>query len=290
MPRLSLSGGQSLALGSSTVQAAYLGSELQHFNPKAIPGIEAWWDASDSSTVTLDSGRVAALADKSGNGRHATNGTSCSTQPDYIIAARNGRNVARFDAASTQQLTVPSSQALFKYLHDGTASYVAAVFSTGVVADPNGLFAIFGNNLTATANVGIVFQVDDRTPTFNMVLRIAIAGGVGGAWAAIQDTASAFVPNQTHLADVLLDVDNATASERIAATIDGAAISQTNVSTLSASASNATANLQIGAAGNLAQPHTGDICELLFFSQQPTEAARNAIRQYLSGKWGVTLA
>lgn len=260
------------------------------FNPLSIAGLAAWWDFADASSVTLDSGRVSAVADKSGNGKTAENSTSGSTQPDYVSGGRNGRNIARFDASLTQRLTVDNSQATFKFLHDGTASYIAAVFSTGVVADPNGLFAIFGNNLTATSNVGIVLQVDDRTPTFNMLLRIAIARGVGGAWGAIQETASAFASNQTHLVDVLLDADNATASERIAATVDGAAISQTNVSTLSASASNATANLQIGAAGNQSQPHTGDICELLFFSQQPTLAQRLALRRHLSRKWGVTLA
>ena len=290
MPVLNLSDSQTLALGTSAVKAAYLGSELKHFNPKAISGLEAWWDASDTSSVTLDAGRVAALADKSGNSRHATNGTSGSTQPEYATAARNGRNVARFSAASTQRLTVDDSQAAFKFLHDGTASYVAAVFSTGFIADPNGLFAIFGNNLTSTTNVGIVLQVDDRTPTFNMLLRIGIARGVSGGWCAIQENASAFVPDQTHLVDVLIDADNATASQRVSPSVDGATLSETNTSTLSASASNATANMQIGAAGNQAQPHTGDICEILMFSQQPTLSQRLALLGYLSLKWGVILA
>lgn len=290
MPVLNLSDSQSLALGSSAVKAAYLGSELKHFNPKAISGLEAWWDASDTSSVTLDAGRVAALADKSGNSRHATNGTSGSTQPEYVAAARNGRNVARFSAASTQRLTVDDSQAAFKFLHDGTASYVASVFSTGFIADPNGLFAIFGNNLTSQSNVGFVLQVDDRTPTFNMLLRVAVSRGVGGGWCATNETASAFVPNQTHLVDVLVDADNATASQRVLPSVDGAAVTPTNTSTLSASASNATANMQIGAAGNQAQPHTGDICEILMFSQQPTLSQRLALLGYLSLKWGVILA
>ena len=259
-------------------------------SPLSIDGLEAWWDFADASSVTLDSGRVSAVADKSGNGQTAANSTSGSTQPDYILAGRNGRNIARFAAASTQRLTVDNSQATFKFLHNGTASYVAAVFSTGFVADPNGLFAIFGNNLTSTSNVGIVLQVDDRTPTFNMLLRIGIARGVAGGWCAIQQNASAFVPNQTHLVDVLIDADNATASQRVLPSVDGAAVTPTNTSTLSASASNATANMQIGAAGNQAQPHTGDICEILMFSQQPALAQRVALRRYLASKWGITLA
>jgi hypothetical protein len=35
---------------------------------------------------------------------------------------------------------------------------------------------------------------------------------------------------------------------------------------------------------------TGDICELLMFSQIPTAAARDLIRRYLGAKWGVTVA
>jgi hypothetical protein len=46
----------------------------------ALAGLEAWWDASDESTVTLDSGRIAGLADKSGNGRDAVNATTGTTQ------------------------------------------------------------------------------------------------------------------------------------------------------------------------------------------------------------------
>ena len=109
-----------------------------------LAGLEAWWDASDATTVTLDSGRVSELADKSGNGRDAVNATTGTTQPTYETAARNGLNVVRFDAASTQRLTVASSTATFKFLHDGTPSYIALVKATGSSVDPNGIFALFG--------------------------------------------------------------------------------------------------------------------------------------------------
>jgi hypothetical protein len=33
----------------------------------------------------------------------------------------------------------------------------------------------------------------------------------------------------------------------------------------------------------------GDICELMFFNQLPTSAARDLIRRYLGAKWGVTV-
>jgi hypothetical protein len=77
------------------------------FDPRTIPDLAHWYDASDSTTVTLDSGRVANLADKVG-GINAANSVTGSTQPDYIIGGRNGRNVMRFVAADSALLTLSS--------------------------------------------------------------------------------------------------------------------------------------------------------------------------------------
>jgi hypothetical protein len=71
--------------------------------------------------------------------------------------------------------------------------------------------------------------------------------------------------------------------------IDGGAEIAANNKTNAASTSNATFSLQLGANGNNGNPLTGDICELLMFSQIPTAAARDLIRRYLGAKWGVTV-
>ena len=258
------------------------------FNPLSIAGLEAWWDFADVSSVTLDSGRVSAVTDKSGNGRTAANSTSGSTQPDYVAAGRNGKNVARFAAASTQRLTVSSSTTAFNFLHNGTLSYVCAVFSTGTTADPNGFFSVIGNNSGTSANVGIDLSVDDRTPFFNMNLRARVFSG--GTAPASADKDNALVAQQTHVVEALIDVTNATASDRVLGTVDGAALGMNNTLTGTASASNATNNFQIGACGANTNPHTGDVCEILIFSQQPTLSQRLALRKHLARKWGVTLA
>lgn len=59
----------------------------------------AWWDFSDASSVTLNSGNVSQINDKSGNTQHITQGTA-SRQPLYSLAAQNGRNVAVFDGTN----------------------------------------------------------------------------------------------------------------------------------------------------------------------------------------------
>lgn len=65
------------------------------FTPNSIPGLAAWMDASDVSTVTLDgSNNVSAILDKSGNSRNWSQATVLQ-RPNYITAAQNGLNAIR---------------------------------------------------------------------------------------------------------------------------------------------------------------------------------------------------
>lgn len=57
-----------------------------------------WFDASDSSTITLDSGAVSQWNDKSGNNRHAVQATS-SKRPVVSAANMNGLDVLTFDGS-----------------------------------------------------------------------------------------------------------------------------------------------------------------------------------------------
>jgi hypothetical protein len=275
---------------------------IPRFNPTEIPGLESWWDAADAASVTLDSGRVSQLADKSGKGRHAANTSSGSTQPSYVTGARNGLNVARFAAASVQRLTVASSTAAYNFLHNGTDSFIAAVSVYGTSDNPGALLALFGTNATASANVGSVYAFDDRgagTPALNNAFAAQITTGSVGFFAAnIFDATnsaplSAYVdvltPNTTLVHECAFSANNATASQRLRLRVNGGAEIAANNKTTAASTANATFSLQLGANGNNGNPLTGDICELLMFSQIPTAAARDLIRRYLGAKWGVSV-
>lgn len=67
------------------------------FTPRSVPGLWAWWDASDDATITTDSG-VAAWADKSGNGRTASQ--SVANNRPTRTATINGRSVLTFNGTS----------------------------------------------------------------------------------------------------------------------------------------------------------------------------------------------
>lgn len=73
------------------------------FNPKTIADLAGWWDANDSSTITLNSTTVSEWKDKSGNGRHATQATAAN-QPVYSTNQVNGLPALTMDAARSMSV------------------------------------------------------------------------------------------------------------------------------------------------------------------------------------------
>ncbi len=67
------------------------------FLPSDVPGLEIWYDAADSSTITKDMANlVSQWDDKSGNGRDLSQLTA-SQQPAFIQSAINAQPALRFD-------------------------------------------------------------------------------------------------------------------------------------------------------------------------------------------------
>jgi hypothetical protein len=273
----------------------------RRFDPRRIPGLESWWDAADSASVTLSSGRISQWSDKSGKGRHATNSTAGTTQPSYALGVRNGLNVARFTAANTQVLTVPSSTAAYNFLHNGTQCYFVAVSAYGTTADPNAYYALLGNNTGTTGFTGVLYGYDDRSSiSANNALRFdalravtasIVANAFNAGNTAILSDYSNLAPAQSFVVqEVELDLSNSTAASRVRIRANGGAAAASNNKTGAPANANAPFDFQLGGAGNNTSPLQGDICEILIFSQIPTPQARDLVRLYLARKWGVTLA
>jgi hypothetical protein len=263
------------------------------FDPRKISGLAAWHDASDSATITTDSGRVASWADKSGNGRTMANSSSGSTQPDYIIGGRNGRNVIRFAAASTQRLTAAAAST-YNFLHNGTPSTVLVACKVGDSDNPQERFALMGSNGTSGSLRGFHFAYDDRA-TINANLNNAFNGGVSsaaGAFVANSATLAAykdvFLPNIYSLLTVYIDATNATAAERLGFAQNNAALVKANTATAAVSASNASFSLEYGGGANAVSPLTGDLCEVLMYTKLLSAAELAAVRTYLYQRWAIT--
>lgn len=96
-----------LATATNTWKRAAL-STWSSFTPATIAGLQLWLDASDASTLydatsggslVAADGSVARWEDKSGNARHATQGTS-GKRPTRKTSVQNGRDALRLSSSA----------------------------------------------------------------------------------------------------------------------------------------------------------------------------------------------
>ena len=126
-------------------------------NPKGISGanLNLWLDAEDTSTLTHSSNAVSQWQDKSGNGKHATQGTT-SRKPTYTVSnslLNNKSSVSSSSQNGSIGLDLPSTslQEIFvvAYYKDGSDNsfdnYNTLISGPG----SNGLHRIMGNLNTA---------------------------------------------------------------------------------------------------------------------------------------------
>jgi hypothetical protein len=114
-------------------------SGVAAFVPTDIAGCAAWWDASDTATITAAPTDVTAMSDKSGNGRTLTNNGGLGPETGTLTV--NGRNVLKYISASSRQL----GRASFIYgLGDCTIFVVAK--------DDNGNCTFIGEGRSSNTN------------------------------------------------------------------------------------------------------------------------------------------
>ena len=93
-------------LGSGRSYAEML-AQFATWTPSALPGLTAWYDFSDETTLFTDAGSTQVTADadliyqandKSGSGNHVVQATAAS-RPLYKTGIQNNLSIARFDGA-----------------------------------------------------------------------------------------------------------------------------------------------------------------------------------------------
>ena len=227
--------------------------------PLAIPDLEMWLDASDTSTITDSSGSVSAWADKSGNGNNATQGTG-SAQPTTGLNTANGKNVLNFDGGDTLEVgsgvySIPSDE--------NTLFIVSRCTDTSVQRRPfvmtDGSNARYKMAYETKAGVAsateVVFQVDSNLDPLG-----AQASGTSDNYQVLTGT---------------FDGTNATTV---------AINNDTEVSDTNGVAFTAT-NCFIGSQAGSAVFLIGDICEVVLYSRKLTTGEQNLIKAYLTNKW-----
>jgi uncharacterized protein YjdB len=124
------------------------------WTPAALgTNLSLWLDADEASSITLNGSTVSQWNDKSGNGRHATQGTA-SAQPAYTASGLNGRPVLTFDSTNDflgTALTLPHPLSVYAVAQLGSAGGATA---RGILGSGNLSYALgFLNTSPSTASV-----------------------------------------------------------------------------------------------------------------------------------------
>jgi hypothetical protein len=236
-----------------------------------------WLDASDSNTLydattggslVAADGAIARWEDKSGNARHATQGSS-GARPLRKTGVINGRDVARFDG-SDDFLAVDSMSSFFN--GDDTPFSLIAVANTLGNATLKVLFSAGNNTGTDYFNwLGLDASEVTRASRRAVFPDEKNASG-GSAWTT------------DHI------ITFASSGTTISAWLNGAAIitnADFNVATLGSNINRVSVGALVRA--SVALPWIGDIAEILVFSSEIATANRENVESYLSQKWGITI-
>ena len=264
------------------------------FAPTAIAGLQAWYDASDASTLydattggslVAANGAVARWEDKSGNSRHATQSTS-GFRPVRKTAQQNGLGALEFTASSSQRLAVSDSASTLKFLHGSTYTLFCVV-KAGLTSAPDVLNPIVSTISTFGGLPGMAIYHDDRAfiPRRNRIGHSVLnsSDGILG-WT----TADNFFPaNAFGVVAMTGDMTSGTAAGR-ATVYNTAGVSEFSTSTSgSASTASSQSDFTIGA---LSEQFflTGQFAEIVIYNSVLSATNRDLVRAYLKLKWGIT--
>ena len=247
---------------------------------------EVWIKSDDLATITDTAGSVTQINDKSGNSRHYEQ-TTTALRPTTGVDTIGGKNVLRFDADWLRNTAAP---AVWEFLNNADGFSVFAVIKPGLIANPDDLYGIFGNNGGSTFGRGMYVRYDDRSASSysdTLVHVSADANNVRPVAHFKQDSA----PAQTAIVlSIVSDPTLATAADRAPQWING--IAQTPIDTSLVNSSivpvNApTIRLELGAVGNGTWPLKGQIAEFVIMKGAASATLRQKFEGYLAHDWGL---
>lgn len=253
------------------------------FNPKSIAGLGAWWDFSDSAQITLNSGNISQILDKSGSGRTASQGTAAN-QPELTNNAQAGRSMVTFNGSS-RFLTYDTD--LFTF----TGAATVFVVCRDVTTQNNDYPAFVQETRGTRTSVWLGPSLFDASQR-------GFRPGIDAWSGQIYDTSSNFgSPTQTSPSIVQYYWENWSTvhndgKTQIGVNNDSQTLTSRGSSPLTFST--AATLRDIGAARGPAPSAVngfsvldGKVGEILAWTVALSASQRAAVRRYLGGKWGI---
>ena len=273
-----------LTLNNAAAFGSVLINDTSVFTPNLISGLQLWLDAADSSTlfdataggnlVTTDGSAVARWADKSGNNRHATQGTA-NARPLLITSVKNGRNIARFDGSNDFLRTISSF----------SSPTNASVF---IVSRSNTWFN------SSSYRSPFAHGYKESTSTTTGIIPISITGTSFQDWSYnnINSMGSGYLASRLprasstnyNLSDYRLY------SVLLGPTTTRVFLNGVRSSTLREVAGNIqsfTDTATVGWSGGYVEFWNGDICEIIYYDSALTTTQRQSVETYLNSKWAI---
>jgi len=266
-----------------------------------IAGLQLWLDASDAQTlfdattggslVAADGG-VARWEDKSGNARHATQGTAGS-RPARKTAVQNGLGVVRFDG-SNDSMAVARSTALFNFLHDGDATVFAVYKWTAPGGSPNRRF-LFSNHINDESVAGTTGSAIWMRNDFGDALpysKLQFLTTNNNATRTNSYTGdNSYAVDTFHCLSIVADNANATNANRAVFRKNGTVQADTAGGDNAAlPTANATYDLHICTQAGPTNRYFAqcDLCEIIMYDSALSDTNRAAVEGYLLAKWSIT--
>jgi hypothetical protein len=222
-----------------------------------------WLDASDEDSITLNGSNVSQWDDKSGNNKHASQGTA-SVQPLYDeVNTLNGLPVLYIDDGYLTGAVVDES--------------AVSIFAVRKCNNPGGSGSVYSNSIFDTAD-RLSFSSSDgiRFDNFNSDARFGVDGGFASeantstAWQIQCGTYENGDSARLYLDAVQVDTGNAS----------GAIVTESSVYTIGRFLEDSSGTVDTKKADLF-------LAELIITPSVVTESVRQKIEGYLAWKWGL---
>jgi len=232
----------------------------------------AWYDASDTSTITADSSdQVTQWNDKSGNNYHMTPETSLEHTGGPVTGSEtmNGLNTLKFQDSCLESPAFPDAGG---WDHDGSDGLIFMAFMINFEFDGTQRFIFTGTENVQTNRNGVLIRASGQIMTF--CKDSSFTGGQQNKLATIKGGLTTSAGPQDHMFVVRFD-----------GTTSGAAFYYGTTSFANANTGDGKIEkLVLGhQEGEGTQEFQGNISEMIVFN---SAADRPLIESYLAHKWG----